>query len=79
MSPELALSEIAQLVELIVGTPAARVQPDSTFVVDLEVDSLSMVELLEGLEQNHALRLRPNEVSQIKTVSHLMRLLVENG
>ncbi|MEZ5113698.1 MAG: hypothetical protein R2693_09695 [Nocardioidaceae bacterium] len=50
MSPETALDEIAKLIELIVGTPAtARLQPDQAFAVaDLAVDSLSMVELLEG-------------------------------
>lgn len=77
MSPELALSEIANLVELIAGTPATKVQPDSTFVVDLGVDSLSMVEMLEGLQNSHGIVLTPKQVAEIKTVNQLMNLLVQ--
>ncbi|HNJ79268.1 MAG TPA: phosphopantetheine-binding protein, partial [Marmoricola sp.] len=76
VTPEAALSEIAELVELITDTDAALVQPDSAFVADLGVDSLSMVEILEGLEQNHGLVLTPAEVAGIKKVSHLLKLLV---
>jgi acyl carrier protein len=77
VSPELALSEIANLVELIAGTPATKVQPDSAFVADLGVDSLSMVEILEGLQNSYGLVLTPKAVAEIKTVSQLMKPLVE--
>mgnify|MGYP000897615137 FL=1 len=77
VSPETALDEIAKLIELIVGTPASAVQPDQAFVADLAVDSLSMVELLEGLQNEVGLTLSPQEVAQVKRVSQLMRFIVE--
>ncbi len=77
VSPETALDEIAKLIELIVGTPASAVQPDQAFVADLAVDSLSMVELLEGLQNEVGLTLTPEEVAQVKQVGQLMRFVVE--
>jgi acyl carrier protein len=44
------LRQVAELVELVTGTPAARVRAEQRFVDDLRVDSLSMIEVLEGCE-----------------------------
>jgi len=42
------LAEVAEVVRLVTGRPVADVQPDRTFVDDLRIDSLAMVEILEG-------------------------------
>ncbi|HET7350472.1 MAG TPA: acyl carrier protein [Marmoricola sp.] len=39
---------LAEIVHLVTGRPTEEVQPDRLFVDDLRVDSLAMVEILEG-------------------------------
>jgi acyl carrier protein len=39
---------LAEIVRLVTGRPTEEVQPDRLFVDDLRVDSLAMVEILEG-------------------------------
>jgi acyl carrier protein len=41
-------AELAEIVRLVTGRPVQDVQPDRTFVEDLRIDSLAMVEILEG-------------------------------
>jgi acyl carrier protein len=41
-------AELAEIVEEIAGVPADDVQSDKSFVEDLDVDSLSMVEIVDA-------------------------------
>ena len=42
------LARLAEIIHLVTEQPVADVQPDRAFVDDLRIDSLSMVEILEG-------------------------------
>ncbi len=42
------LSQLAEIIRLVTGRPAADIQLPRHFVDDLRIDSLSMVEILEG-------------------------------
>ena len=39
---------LAEIVHLVTGRPTEEVRPDRLFVDDLRVDSLAMVEIIEG-------------------------------
>jgi len=61
-------AELAEIVEEIAGVPAADVQPDKEFIADLDVDSLSMVEIVVAAEEKFGVRIPDDEVKNLKTV-----------
>lgn len=73
------LAQVASLVELVTGTPASEVRAEHRFVDDLRVDSLSMVEVLEGCEQRLGVPV-PDEVTrQLVHVGDLVDWLVHQA
>ncbi len=62
------LTELAAIVEEVAGVPAADVLPDKSFVDDLDVDSLSMVEVVVAAEEKFGVRIPDDEVKNLKTV-----------
>jgi acyl carrier protein len=61
-------SDLATIVEEIAGVPADDVQTDKEFVADLDVDSLSMVEIVVAAEEKFGVRIPDDQVKNLKTV-----------
>jgi acyl carrier protein len=61
-------TDLATIVEEIAGVPADDVQPDKEFIGDLDVDSLSMVEIVVAAEEKFGVRIPDNDVKNLKTV-----------
>jgi acyl carrier protein len=61
-------AELAEIVEEVAGVPADDVQTDKQFVADLDVDSLSMVEIVVAAEEKFGVRIPDDEVKNLKTV-----------
>ena len=61
-------ADLAAIVEEVAGVPADEVQPDKEFVADLDVDSLSMVEIVVAAEEKFGVRIPDDEVKNLKTV-----------
>jgi len=61
-------ADLATIVEEIAGVPAADVQPDKEFIADLDVDSLSMVEIVVAAEEKFGVRIPDDEVKNLRTV-----------
>ena len=61
-------AELAAIVEEIAGVAAADVQPDKEFVADLDVDSLSMVEIVVAAEEKFGVRIPDDQVKNLRTV-----------
>ena len=61
-------AELAAIVEEIAGVPADDVQLDKAFVADLDVDSLSMVEIVVAAEEKFGVRIPDDQVKNLKTV-----------
>ena len=61
-------TELATIVEDIAGVPADDVQPGKEFVADLDVDSLSMVEIVVAAEEKFGVRIPDDQVKNLKTV-----------
>jgi acyl carrier protein len=62
------LADLAAIVEEIAGVAADDVQLDKTFIDDLDVDSLSMVEIVVACEEKFDVRIPDNEVKNLKSV-----------
>ena len=61
-------ADLATIVEDIAGVAADDVQPDKSFVEDLDVDSLSMVEIVVAAEEKFGVRIPDDQVKNLKTV-----------
>ena len=61
-------ADLASIVEEVAGVPADDVQMDKEFVSDLDVDSLSMVEIVVAAEEKFGVRIPDDQVKNLKTV-----------
>ena len=50
-------AQLAEIVTMVTGTPADQVPLEAAFVDDLRIDSLSMVEILEGASRHFGVRI----------------------
>ena len=61
-------ADLADIVNEVAGIPADDVQLDKSFVEDLDVDSLSMVEVVVAAEEKFDVKIPDDEVKNLKTV-----------
>jgi acyl carrier protein len=67
-STEEIRAELAEIVNEVTGIPAEDVQLDKSFTDDLDVDSLSMVEVVVAAEEKFDVRIPDDAVKDLKTV-----------
>ena len=61
-------SDLAEIVNEVAGVDTDDVQLDKSFVDDLDVDSLSMVEVVVAAEEKFGVSIPDDEVKNLKTV-----------
>ena len=71
-------SSLADIVNEVAGIPAEDVQMDKSFVDDLDVDSLSMVEVVVAAEEQFGVKIPDEEVKNLKTVGDAVAF-IENA
>lgn len=59
---------LADIVNEVAGVPAEDVQLEKSFVDDLDVDSLSMVEVVVAAEEKFGVSIPDDDVRGLKTV-----------
>jgi acyl carrier protein len=67
MSQEI-LDGLAVIVNEVAGVAVADFQPDKSFIVDLDIDSLSMVEVVMAAEDKWGVKIPDSEVKNLRTV-----------
>ena len=67
-STEEIRSGLADIVNEVAGVPAEDVQMEKSFVDDLDVDSLSMVEVVVAAEEKFGVSIPDDDVRGLKTV-----------
>ena len=67
-STEEIRADLADIVTEVTGIPADDVQLDKSFTDDLDVDSLSMVEVVVAAEEKFDVRIPDDAVKDLKTV-----------
>jgi acyl carrier protein len=68
VSNEEILSGLAEIVEEIAGVDADQVTPEKSFVDDLDIDSLSMVEIAVQAEDKFGVKIPDDQLAELKTV-----------
>jgi acyl carrier protein len=59
---------LADILEEVAGVLPADVTPDKSFTEDLDVDSLSMVEIALAAEERFGVKIPDDELANLKTV-----------
>ena len=74
-------ADLADIVNEVAGIPADDVQLDKSFVDDLDVDSLSMVEVVVAAEEKFDVKIPDDEVKNLKTVGDAVAFIerAQNG
>ncbi|MER7673837.1 acyl carrier protein [Kitasatospora sp. NPDC058162] len=73
------LEGLAEIVNEIAGIPAEDVQEDKSFTDDLDVDSLSMVEVVVAAEERFDVKIPDDEVKNLKTVGDAVNYILTNA
>ena len=68
-------ADLATIVEEVAGVPSDDVQMDKEFVADLDVDSLSMVEIVVAAEEKFGVRIPDDQVKNLKTVGDAVNFI----
>ncbi|GAA2825813.1 acyl carrier protein [Kitasatospora sp. CM 4170] len=73
------LEGLAEIVNEIAGIPTEDVEFDKSFTDDLDVDSLSMVEVVVAAEERFDVKIPDDEVKNLKTVGDAVDYILANA
>lgn len=73
------LAGLAEILQEIAGTAPSAVVPEATFLDDLEVDSLSMVEVVVACEERFGVRIPDDALEGLKTVQDALDFIAKTG
>ncbi len=62
------LAGLAEVLEEVAGTPADKVVPEAAFDADLDIDSLTMVEVVVACEEKWEVRIPDEALESLRTV-----------
>jgi acyl carrier protein len=79
MSQEEILAELAQIVNEIAGVPVGDITPEKSFLDDLDVDSLSMVEIATAAEDKWGIRIPDDDLKNLKAVGDAVNYIAKAG
>jgi acyl carrier protein len=72
LSEQEILSGLGEIIEEIAGVPASDVAPEKSFVDDLDIDSLSMVEIAVAAQDKFGVEIPDDELKNLKTVKDVV-------
>ncbi len=73
------LSGLAEIVNEVAGVPTADVQLDKSFIDDLDIDSLSMVEVVVAAEEKFDVKIPDDDVKDLSTVGDAVSYIAKAG
>lgn len=76
LSPDDVLAGLKQIVEEVAGIPAADIELGKNFTEDLDVDSLSMVEVVVECENRFGVKIPDEKVTDLVTVGDAVNFIV---
>ena len=79
MSQQEILAGLAQIVNEIAGVPVGDITVDKSFIDDLDVDSLSMVEIATAAEDKFGIRIPDDDLKDLKTVGDAVSYIEKAG
>ena len=72
------LSGLAEIVEEVAGIDTAEVTPEKSFVDDLDIDSLSMVEIAVQAEDKFGAKIPDDQLAELKTVGDAVDFITKH-
>ena len=79
LTVEVVLEGIKEIVVEVAGIDANIIAMDKKFTDDLDVDSLSMVEVVVPAEEKFGVKIPDDEVTKMATVGDAVNFIVANG
>jgi acyl carrier protein len=73
------VSGLAEVLEEVAGTPADNVKPEAAFDKDLDVDSLTMVEVVVACEERFGVRIPDEALESLRTVGDAVDYIAKAG
>ena len=70
---------LAEILEEVAGVSPADVSEEKSFTEDLDVDSLSMVEVVVAAEEKFGVKIPDDEVQNLKTVGDAITYIVKSS
>ena len=77
MTNEEILAKVATIVEEVAGMNASEVSAEKSFIDDLDVDSLSMVEIIYACEEEFGVSIPDEESKQLRTVGDAVNFIAK--
>ena len=72
------LTGLAEIVNEIAGIPTEDVELDKSFTDDLDVDSLSMVEVVVAAEERFSVKIPDDDVKNLKAVGDAVSYILDH-
>jgi acyl carrier protein len=72
------LAGLAEIVDEVAGVPADDVTPEKNFVEDLDIDSLSMVEIAVAAQDKFGVEIPDEQLKDLKTVQDVIIYVSKN-
>ncbi len=79
LSPADITAGLAEVLEEVAGTPADKVVASAKFDADLDVDSLTMVEVVVACEERFGIRIPDEALEQMTTVGEAVEYILGAG
>jgi len=79
MTEQEIMAGLGEIIDEIAGVPADEVTPDKSFVDDLDIDSLSMVEIAVAAQDKFGVEIPDDELKNLKTVQDVVVFVQRSG
>ena len=79
MTDQEILTGLGEIVEEIAGVPADEVTPAKSFVDDLDIDSLSMVEIAVAAQDKFGVEIPDEQLKDLKTVQDVVTFVSKSS
>ena len=76
LSPADVLAGLKEIVEEVAGVSASQIELYKNFTEDLDVDSLSMVEVVVAAEERFGIKIPDDAVTDLATVGDAVNFIV---
>ena len=73
------LSGLGEIIDEVAGVPADQVTPEKTFVDDLDIDSLSMVEIAVAAQDKFGVEIPDEQLKDLKTVQDVVNFVSKSS
>ena len=78
MTEQEILAGLAEIIDEVAGVPAGDVTPEKNFVEDLDIDSLSMVEIAVAAQDKFGVEIPDEQLKDLKTVQDVINYVAKH-